>query len=62
INDDYCDTFDGSDETRSSACSHLKSTFSCPAPTHTIANKHIVEIPSSRVNDGVCDCCDGSDE
>jgi len=19
-------------------------------------------IPSSRVNDGICDCCDGSDE
>ena len=21
-----------------------------------------MELPSSRVNDGICDCCDGSDE
>lgn len=21
-----------------------------------------IKIPSNRVNDGVCDCCDGSDE
>lgn len=31
-------------------------------------NRHItgrgrdISIPSSRVNDGICDCCDGSDE
>ena len=25
-------------------------------------NQALVVLPSNRVNDGICDCCDGSDE
>jgi hypothetical protein len=61
LNDDYCDCEeDGSDEPGTAACSHVqnqhvhfmcKNTFHLPTQLHT-----------SKVNDGVCDCCDGSDE
>jgi protein kinase C substrate 80K-H len=56
-NDNYCDCSDGSDETRTSACSAIlatQSVFRCKAGTKVVY--------SSRVNDGVCDCADGSDE
>jgi hypothetical protein len=57
LNDDYCDCADGSDESTTSACSHLtvqKSTFHCLDGTAIIY--------ASRVGDGVKDCLDGSDE
>lgn len=57
LNDDYCDCEDGSDESKTSACSHLtvqKSTFHCLDGTGIIY--------ASRVLDGVKDCLDGSDE
>ena len=59
LNDDYCDN--GDDEIYTSACSgHLnviKPSFICLDKEY-----YIETIYSSRVNDGVCDCCDGSDE
>ena len=57
LNDDYCDHNDGSDETQTSACSHIlvhQKLFQCDQKTKTIY--------MSRVNDYVCDCKDGSDE
>ena len=58
-NDDYCDAPDGCDEPRTSACSTVAAVrrFECPDAGHGK-----VLLPASRVGDGVCDCCDGSDE
>ncbi|CAM9817702.1 unnamed protein product, partial [Hapterophycus canaliculatus] len=59
VNDDFCDCpGDGSDEPGTSACSNGKWVFFfCANRGH-----RSVRLPSSRVGDGVCDCCDGSDE
>jgi protein kinase C substrate 80K-H len=48
---------DGSDEPGTSACSHTAAVFHC-----INAGFFPSDLPTSRVNDGVCDCCDGSDE
>ncbi|KAH6577177.1 hypothetical protein BASA62_001001 [Batrachochytrium salamandrivorans] len=57
VNDDYCDCLDGSDEPGTSACTNTS--FYCTNIGHIGQS-----LPSSRVNDGVCDpeCCDGSEE
>lgn len=61
LNDDYCDCPDGSDEPLTSACSHLlvgKKLFSCTAASTGEA----IKLFPSRIQDGVVDCHDGSDE
>jgi len=57
INDDYCDCMDGTDETKTSACSHRRAIYTCP----NVGSESKI-IPSSRFMDGICDCCDGTDE
>ncbi len=69
INDGYCDCIDGSDELLTDACSGSQnwagtgdhrgvmgdeSRYHCPQQN--------IYLPLSRLNDGICDCCDGSDE
>ena len=57
LNDDYCDC--GDDELQSNACSMYQSggRFQC-----VDARFYKQSIFLSRVGDGICDCCDGSDE
>ena len=50
---------DGSDEFLTNACP--ESQFHCRSG-HVIGRPGWRVIPSNRVNDGICDCCDGSDE
>ncbi|XP_055313092.1 glucosidase 2 subunit beta [Sitodiplosis mosellana] len=62
LNDDYCDCeVDGSDEPETNACPN--GVFYCTyQKRHLTGRGRDISIPSSHVNDGVCDCCDGSDE
>jgi protein kinase C substrate 80K-H len=57
INDDYCDC--GHDEMRSSACSFYQTGRMFQCSDTRFFNQSLF---LSRVGDGVCDCCDGSDE
>ncbi|AAZ12159.1 protein kinase C substrate protein, heavy chain, putative [Trypanosoma equiperdum] len=65
INDDFCDCPDGSDEPGTSACTNHFTKVKFPDGwkfrCRNIGFKS-KEIPHNRVNDGLCDCCDGSDE
>ena len=53
VGDDFCDC--GNDEADTGAC---------PDTLYTCSNlpHKSKQVFSSRVNDGLCDCCDGSDE
>ena len=73
INDGYCDCiYSGLDETHTSACAGITSTTpTSTTPTTDATNKEIMfqcpqqptlQLHLSRINDGICDCCDGADE
>jgi protein kinase C substrate 80K-H len=67
VNDDYCDCDDGTDEPGTNACALLTGpAFSGqPAPLFRCKDTKGYEpfnVPSHMFGDGVCDCCDGSDE
>ena len=67
VNDDYCDCLDGTDEPGTSACSGRTSGRQGTSPPRFYCKNEGFEsqyIPSSHVNDGICEreCCDGSDE
>lgn len=56
VNDDFCDCpLYGEDEPGTSACA--MGSFYCENKGFMPKN-----LPSSNVDDGLCDCCDGSDE
>ena len=73
-NDDFCDCYDGSDEIDTSACSGVvNKEYSSHLLSNSKFNKKYyykcqgsgilnITIPQSRIGDGICDCCDGSDE
>ena len=68
LNDEYCDCDDGEDEPGTSACSvsRERATYYCGWKHNSRSEASDAGLDHmlfpSRVNDGVCDCCDGNDE
>lgn len=61
MDDNYCDDLvNGCDEPNTSACSLIKKTATFQCQRSVTGEPHM--LFSSRVGDGICDCCDGSDE
>ena len=68
INDGYCDCLGGEDEFNTSACAGVMFWSGTISSDEGMVRDEFtcsiegINIPISRVNDGICDCCDGSDE
>ncbi|KAL7508724.1 hypothetical protein ACHAXN_005826 [Cyclotella atomus] len=72
INDGYCDCpLDGADETTTGACSgsnlwagvgSFKDNFDSSVKYFVCPQQPSLQLAYSRVDDGICDCCDGADE
>ena len=72
LNDDFCDCADGSDELTTNACAGVFSWAGAGSASSADSDDYTENwykcpeqqlfLPLSRLNDGICDCCDGSDE